>query len=410
MKIKLLAIAVATLSSNFALAGAIDRSGQSIAAFFEPGNYAEASISGLAPKASGTTTSNFGTNGVSESTGEVANSFQFYNFAIKAQLKDQLSVGLIYDEPFGADSEYSLGDTEAFSDSGVTTGAEVKTRNLSFLIGYQPTVNWNLYGGPVYQTNEVSSSIAGTSVAINSGYSLKIEEDSAIGWLAGVSYQIPEIALRASVTYRSEIDYKSDSQEIISPTLQPLANSMGLNDNKTKVTTPQSINLDLQSGVAPNTLAFVNLRWVNWSDITMRPYQFGQVSEAVTSMMLGNSSGYNFVQYNKDQYSVNAGLARKFTEKLTGMFLAGWDSGVGSPIPSSGPVNGYWSAGLGFQYSPKSNYFIMGAVNYFDLDDVEIVTGNYVVPGIEQVESIDKVADFNSNYALGYMLKIGYRF
>jgi len=411
MKLKLLAISAAVLYSNFTFAGAIDRSGQSIGAFLESGNYTEASISGLVPKVSGKVTSQFGTNQTSESTGEVTESFQFYNFALKAQVTDHISMGLIYDEPFGADSEYPLGQTAAFSDTDITTGAEVTSRNLSFLVGYQPNINWNFYTGPVYQTNEISTTLGGTSVSPNNGYILKFEEDSAIGWLAGVSYQIPEIALKTSLTYRSEIDHESYAKEIIAPALQPLAGAMGLsNDGITKVTTPQSINLDLQSGIAPNTLAFLNVRWVNWADITMRPYQFGKVSEAVTAMMLGNNGGYNLVEYYEDQYSINTGLARKFTDKWTGMLLAGWDSGVGSPIPSMGPVNGYWSAGLGFQYAPQSNYFIMGAVNYFGLDDVDIVTGNYVVPGIEQVQPVEKVADFNSNYAVGYMLKIGYRF
>lgn len=411
MKLKLLTIATAVVSSNYALAGAIERSGQSIAAFLEPGNYVEASISGLVPKVKGTVTPKFGNNHIAESTGEVTESFQFYNFALKAQVTDSISMGLLYDEPFGADSAYPLEKTTALSDANITTSAEVISRNLSFLVGFQPSINWNFYGGPVYQTNEISTTLGGTSVAPNNGYTFKFEQDSAIGLLAGLSYQIPEIALKASLTYRSEIDHESYAKETIAPTFQPISSALGLgNDEKTKVTTPQSINLDFQSGVAPNTLAFLNIRWVNWADITMRPYQFGKVSEAVTQMMLGNSGGYNLVEYYKDQYSINAGLARKFTDKWSGMFLAGWDSGVGSPIPSMGPVNGYWSTGVGFQYSPQSNYFMMGAVNYFKLDDVDVFTGNYVVPNIEKVEPINKVAEFDENYAIGYMLKMGYRF
>lgn len=407
MRIKLLAIAIAMGYSGMSYAGAIDRSGQSIAAFLEPGNYVEASISGLVPKVNGTVTPQFGANQQTESTGEVGKSFQFYNFAFKAQVTDHISMGILYDEPFGADSEYELGKTVAFSDADITTAAEVKSRNLSFLMGYQPTINWNLYGGPVYQTNEVYTSLGGTSVAPNNGYILDFKEDSAIGWLAGLSYQIPEIALRASLTYRSEIEHEKTAAEVL-PAANPASAFVDPTAGITKITTPQSINLDLQSGIAPNTLAFLNLRWVNWSDITVRPDQFGQLSQLVSSSW-GDSRGYNMIEYYEDQYSLNAGLAHKFTEKWTGMFLAGWDSGVGSPIPSMGPVNGYWSTGLGFQYSPQSNYFIMGAVNYFDLDDVEIFTGNYVVPD-HKAGPVQKVADFDDNYAIGYMMKIGYKF
>ncbi len=407
MKIKLLAVAIVMGYSGMSYAGAIDRSGQSIAAFLEPGNYVEASISGLVPKVNGTVTPQFGANQQTENTGEVGESFQFYNFAFKAQVTDHISMGLLYDEPFGADSEYELGKTVAFSDADITTGAEVKSHNLSFLVGYQPTVNWNIYAGPVYQTNEVYTSLGGTSVAPNNGYILDFEEDSAIGWLAGLSYQIPEIALRASLTYRSEIDHETTAKEIL-PLANPASPFVDPTSGITKITTPQSVNLDLQSGIAPNTLAFLNLRWVNWSDITVRPDQFGKLSHLVTGSW-GDPRGYNMIEYYEDQYSLNAGIAHKFTEKWTGMLLAGWDSGVGSPIPSMGPVNGFWSTGLGFQYSPQSNYFIMGAVNYFNLDDVDIVTANYVVPD-HKAGPVLKVADFDDNYAIGYMMKIGYRF
>ncbi len=39
------------------------------------------------------------------------------------------------------------------------------------------------------------------------------DEDGAVGWLAGFAYQIPEIALKTSITYRSEIDHKASARE-----------------------------------------------------------------------------------------------------------------------------------------------------------------------------------------------------
>lgn len=45
---------------------------------------------------------------------------------------------------------------------------------------------------------------------------MQILETTGAGWLAGAAYQIPEIALRASVTYRSEIDHKVDINENLS--------------------------------------------------------------------------------------------------------------------------------------------------------------------------------------------------
>ncbi len=44
---------------------------------------------------------------------------------------------------------------------------------------------------------------------------LNQKEDDAYGWLAGVAYQIPEIALKAAVTYRSEIKHELDTSETL---------------------------------------------------------------------------------------------------------------------------------------------------------------------------------------------------
>ncbi len=38
--------------------------------------------------------------------------------------------------------------------------------------------------------------------------------------------------------------------------------------------TPQSVNIDFQTGVAANTLAFANLRWVHWDQFAVTPKHF----------------------------------------------------------------------------------------------------------------------------------------
>ena len=49
----------------------------------------------------------------------------------------------------------------------------------------------------------------GGAYSLLSGYNIQLKQEEAFGWLAGFAYQIPEIALKASVTYRSEIKHKS---------------------------------------------------------------------------------------------------------------------------------------------------------------------------------------------------------
>ena len=272
------------------------------------------------------------------------------------------------------------------------------------------------------------------------GYNAKIKEDSAVGWLAGFAYQIPEIALKASLTYRSEINHDVAADE----EFNSISNFTAISDimlknvvlkgmtaeqktaivnaknalkqsteGDTRVTTPQSVNLDLQSGIMENTVAFANIRWVDWSSFSIKPHQFGEKAAILGALVAGQNGitgytgGFNLVDYSKDQWSVNAGIGRKFSDKWAGTAMVGWDSGAGNPVSTLGPTDGYWSAGLGVQFSPAQNYFIQGGAKYFWLGDATAQSGSHSIPGNETAAN---VAEFKDNDAIGYSLKIGYRF
>ena len=374
MKLNLIqtAILLSLIPTTSTFAGGLDRSGQSISAFLQSGNYAEAGISVLDPDVQG---KDLAGNKVSD----MAEDYYFPTAAIKIQATDKISLGLLYDQPFGADSQYPA-DTQSFSDRGEGTSVEVRTNNITALIGYQPNENWNVYAGPVYQTVKANVSLRGAAYGALSGYDIKLKEEDAYGWLAGFAYSIPEIALKAAVTYRSEIKHEVETSESFAfGLLRPASTT-------TEVTTPQSVNLDLQTGIAQDTLAFANIRWVHWD-------QF-----AVTPDVLKAKSNNNLIDYSDDQWSATVGLGRKFNAKWSGTAAIGWDSGAGNPVTTLGPTEGYWSVGLGGQYSPAENYFIAGGVKYFWLGDAQAQTGGKVA------------GNFEDNTAIGYGMKIGYRF
>lgn len=445
------AVVLATLPMTGVFAAALDRSGQSMNAFFQDGNYFEAGISVLDPNVSGNEA------GLSSTTREISDMGEDYMFpsaALKLQPHEKFSVGLLYDQPLGADAQYSgnnvfvgnyttsqltvaalaratglttttistllttdnsllttaqlaqkaqlasLAQTistgiDKNADTSITgTTVEVDTQSLSLVGGYQPTKNWNIYAGPVYQTVKGSVHLRGSAYSIFNGYDLSAPETGGWGWLAGVAYSKPEIALRASLTYRSEIDHDIETVE----NFTNIATTA-----KTQITTPQSVNLDLQSGIAPNTLAFLHLRWVDWSNFKIQPNQFGQLSRNPLVQQLTGKSEFNLVEYSDDQISATAGVGRKFNDKWTGSVSVGWDSGAGNPVTTLGPTEGYWNVGLGAQYSPAKNYFVAGGVKYFWLGDAQAQTG-------AQAGTENYMAEFKDNKALAYGLKIGYRF
>ncbi|QOW45290.1 MULTISPECIES: long-chain fatty acid transporter [Acinetobacter] len=489
MKLKTLTTAIlfATVPATSVFAAALDRSGQSMSAFLQPNNYFEAGISVLDPTVEGREA---GTSETRRDIEDMGEDYYFPSAALKLQLTDNISFGLLYDQPFGADAKYhgsnifvsnpgvdtvlpqnkldalaaagkakvqaymqsdaakqaigglmqqglsqadatqavlaeaskplvalakGLADANANLGTG-STQVEVDTQNLSLVFGFQPTKNINLYGGAAYQTIKGNVSLRGTAYSLYNGYDASIKQTGGVGWLAGAAYQIPEIALKASVTYRSEIDHDVNAVETLSVESAFDRNPAVLaglgvtkeqiaamkSDGKTKITTPQSVNLDLQTGIMTDTVAFANIRWVNWKDFSIQPYKFGKVSEAIGSLV-NRPNGFNLVEYSDDQWSVNAGVGRKLNDKWAGNVSVGWDSGAGDPVSTLGPTEGYWNVGLGVQYSPTPATFIAGGVKYFWLGDAKAQTG-------AQAGGSDYVAEFSDNNAIAYGLKLGYKF
>ena len=420
MKLKTLttAMILATVPMTGAFAAALDRSGQSISAFLQPGNYFEAGISVLDPNVSGKMNSTAPAALANTSLDDMAGDYYFPHAAIKLQPTKNFSFGLIYDQPFGADAKYSTSDATlpaagapgAFQLMGETTEVEVKSQSISMIFGYQPTENFNFYAGPVYQTIEGNVQLRGAAYGSANGlglYNADLDEDGAVGWLAGFAYQIPEIALKTSITYRSEIDHKASAREYGQSNVLAFVGSSPVYDVATdaNITTPQSVNLDFQTGIMANTVAFANVRWVNWKDFSLDLKQFGTVADTLGALgqTPDNPNGFDIVGYTDDQWSANVGVGRKFNDLWAGNVSVGWDSGAGNPISTLGPTEGYWNVGLGLQYSPTPATFIAGGVKYFWLGDAKAQAAS-------NFGSDTYVAEFNDNDALAYGLKIGYKF
>ncbi|NHB57681.1 OmpP1/FadL family transporter [Acinetobacter shaoyimingii] len=380
MKLKALSssIIIALLPATGAFAAALDRSGQSISAFLQPNNYFEAGISVLDPDVSGTSIA------TAPKVSDMADDYTMVNAALKLQLTDHFSFGLIYDQPFGAKATYKTNDGDLLSGTEV----DVQSQNLSLIFGFQPTENWNIYGGGVYQTVKGSLLLRGNPLPtadLAPFYDARYKEDGSAGWLAGIAFQIPDIALKASLTYRSEIDHELATQDVIGggTTLTPSLDTV--------ITTPQSVNLDFQTGIMANTVAFANVRWVNWKELDISPARFIGATNAP------------LLQYSDDQWSANVGVGRKLNDQWAGNVSVGWDSGAGNPVTALGPTEGYWNVGLGVQFSPAPNYFIAGGVKYFWLGDAK---GQLAT----QAGTPAYVAEFKDNNAIAYGLKIGYKF
>ncbi len=405
-QLKKLTVAITAFSiASVASAAGLDRSGQDITAFLQDGLYAEASYTYLDADVTGTDASG-------HSIDDIAESYDFFRYGVKADINDTFSVGVLYDEPFGASADYRGNNNFVDQNpnpprNGEGTNVEVRTESITGIVGAKLGANKNfqLYGGPVAQRVQADVKLRGLSYGPANGYTTHVSADQDYGWLAGVAYSKPEIALKAALTYRSEIEHNSQASEsyplatIIGGSIPPVAGGpFAFPTNRSsdiEITTPKSVNFDFQTGINPTTLATAKVRWVPWSDFAIVPSLYNEVSTANPAY---RPDGLPLVSYDKDQWVVELGLAKRLTPALAVTGNIGWDSGAGDPVTSLGPIEGYYSAGLGAKYNVTENWAISAGGKYLWFGDAQ-----------GQIPSKNIVGEFEDNdgYALG--LKLSYQ-
>lgn len=453
---KTLSVAVASLGAMQAYGAGLDRSGQDVTAFLQDGTYAEAVYTyidaDIAGYDNGVVRGAGSTYEQGKSANDIAEGYDFFRYGVKTDVGERFSVGILYDEPYGAAVQYhgdnnfvaqgadvainaltggtfssaavaqanlarlqtafagiaqlsqgiatataagdtataatlqtqlqaaaqqvmtatnttSLTDAQAAARSlgaavnvattaeaqkGQGTNVEIRSNSVTGLLGVKLGANKNLqvYGGPVAQRLKGEVHLRGTVYQAATGYDANISPDQAYGWVAGVSYSIPKIALKAALTYRSEIEHETTIAEIFP--------ALGSNSTRTqdfKVTLPESYNLDFQTGINPTTLLTAKVRYVPWSDFAIKPTLYTQ------------TTGLPIASYDKDQWSAEIGLGKKLSERLSVSGNIGYDSGAGNPVTTLGPIKGYYSVGLGAKVNITPEWSISAGGKYLKFGD-----------------------------------------
>ncbi|MDW9481934.1 aromatic hydrocarbon degradation protein [Sinorhizobium meliloti] len=132
--------------------------------------------------------------------------------------------------------------------------------------------------------------------------------DGDIGWRAGVAYEIPEIAFRTSLVYRSGTSYSADGDALFTG-IGLTAPAAGWGE------LPQSIELKVQSGIAQDWMAFGSMKWTDWSVMDRLHLRFGP------------ADFYNEYHW-RDGITVTGGVAHRFNDNLAGFASVTWDRGV----------------------------------------------------------------------------------
>ncbi len=369
-------LAMATvLAGQTALAGGLDRTGQPIDIIFENGNYFEFSLASTSPSISGTDL-------LANPISNVASNFLSLGGGIKIDVTEAFSFSVIAESPYGSDVSYGgapgttlLGGTAAVADS----------LSITAVGRYKFSDRFSVHAGVRQQTISGDITLSGLAYGGLSGYNVALGSSSAVGFVAGAAYEIPDIAARVALTYNSEITHNL-------PTTETLGGfPLGVSAD-TEVKSPASINLDFQTGINPKTLIFGSVRYAMWSDLIISPTFFDALVDPGTP----NSS----ISELDDTISYEVGVARRFTEKFAGILTLGYEPGGDDDLVSPlAPTNGNWSIGLGGRFT-EGPVTISGGVRYTHLGDAMPETGT---PDTAR-------ANFTDNDAVSLGFKIGVNF
>lgn len=367
------ATALLLATATTAGAGALDRTLQPVGVIFEDGNYAELSYGFTSPDVSGTIP------GLGIGSGNVGVDYSTVTLSFKYDLGERLSVGVVLDQPFGADVNYDeadlgypIGGSEATFDS----------TSLTVLGRYKLNDSFSVHTGARFVTIDADLFVAVPSQGY--GYDADFDEDSDTAYVLGAAYERPDIALRVALTYSSETSYSNASS--YESTLGGVPGSGG---GPVEYTLPQSVNLDLRTGIAANTLLFGQVRWADWSEteINVPDYLFNPV-----------------VSYEEDVLTYTLGVGRQFTDRISGAASVTYESQTSDDFdpadPESGvsnlsPTDGQLGLQLAGTYLVGNGVELSGGVRYTRLGDATTRTFG---------------AEFEGNDAVSVGLRVGYRF
>ena len=218
-------------------------------------------------------------------------------------------------------------------------------------------------------------------------------DDTSYGYRLGVGYEVPEIALRAQLIYRSEVDIDAEgSFRVNDPTLDAFAAATG-GANTTGATGtgtfPRSLEFRAQSGIAADTLVFLTAKWTDWSVFDRLEYNTA-LPETVNIPGLGpvevpGSGDQQLEFYYRDGYTIGLGVARRLNETTAATLGVAWDRGVGT----------------GYDIATDTYTLAAGAV-LTPREDIEITFGGallYLTGGEQRFFNANGVVDANGREA-----------
>lgn len=421
MKNMFVGASVLALTTGSAFAAGLDRSGQSVSAIFAADGSTALTFGLVMPSVTG--------KDAGGSSYDIGKRYSQTGLTFTKSVNDRFNWAFIADKPYGVDVDYNadpltsaLGGTKADLNSKALTvvgrykitdrisvfggigaqsiDAEVSLNGQSYagaiatagvaatVPGLDSALLGAALGGDIAAATAIDTTYgAGTTAALGGavagavggfnatgGYNFRMEESTKPNYLIGAAYEIPDIALRIAGTYRFETKHKATiSEDLLGTTFDGTTPGY---DDEIDYVSPQSFNLEMQTGIAPGTLVTASYRWTEFSAVDIVPSRLG--SDLVN---LGDAHRYTL------------GVAKRFNDRFSGSVTLSYEPTTGDDTVSPlGPTDGLKGISFGGQFT-DGPIKISGGINYSWLGDADAG-----VAGI-------KAAEFRDNHAVGIGFK-----
>ncbi|MDQ6437917.1 OmpP1/FadL family transporter [Mesorhizobium sp. LHD-90] len=341
-----------------AMAGGLERGGYNIDLLFDPSRFAaEATATYVMPdrKLDNVVDVNpangIGSNGIGGGATDGVRDTEDYwvpRIGVKFGAVDAVDCMFDYSQPWGAHS--NPGADWMGANSNIET--KINSDNYAATCSYKMQAGkgqFRVIGGVFYQEVDgfkVRSVAPDIAVPGNGQGRLELA-GNGVGWRIGAAYEIPEIALRASLVYNSEVNLGDITGTLDLSQVNPLLASPVPVVGQQAM--PASVELKLQTGIAPGWLAFGSVKWVDWSQLQVVP--FACVNPTPGLCAQGQEITSLELLY-RDGWTVQGGVGHSFNEQWSGAVSLTWDRGTSTTV---GTQSDTWTLSAGAAYTPNQN-------------------------------------------------------
>jgi long-chain fatty acid transport protein len=334
-----------------ASAGGLERGGYNIDLLFDPARFAsEASVTYVMPQRElddvvDINPFNGNLNSRSNSGIEDTESYAIPRIGFKASIGDSVDCMVDYSQPWGAHS--NPGINWAGANSNIET--KINSDNVAGTCSYKMQAGsgqFRVLGGVFYQQVDGFKDrlVSAPPFALGTGVGRLELEGEGVGWRIGAAYEIPEIAFRASLVYNSEVDLDDITGTVdlseVNGLVVPVFGSQAM---------PDSVEFKVQSGIAPDWLAFGSIKWVDWSQLQRVPFF---CETATPGLCAAGGEVTDLELLYRDGWTVSGGLGHKFNDQWSGAASVAWDRGTSTTL---GIQSDTWTFSAGAAYTPTQN-------------------------------------------------------